>query len=318
MNVSNIKTHIKDKTFDNFYIFTGDEWKVQQIYIQQIVSKSNLNYKYVQRISDVWKNITNTGFLSKSYCYVVRDDVDIQQDEKLQEQLIKEVLHDNIIILILTNIDKRTKFYKRYKDSIVEFESLKPEILAKYIKNEINLSASNVNKLMELCNYNYGNCLMEVDKIKRYIWQERLDEIEDHYFEDRVFEKFVADGTIYSPPKDAIFDFVDCILNADCVGSFELYDECIRCGEAIMVMLSVLYNNAKAVLQVQSCQSKDIEKVTGLTKWQISNAKKHLNIFSNGELVYIMRMCQECESDIKKGLIDEQYAMKFILANIDW
>ena len=314
MDVSDVKNQIRELNIQPFYIFTGEEWKVQEIYTHKIAEVSGKKYRYVHSISDVWHNITNSGLFAKPCCYVVRDDVDILQNEKLQEQLTKDILQDNIIILLLTNIDKRTKFYKKYKDNIVEFKHLKPEILKKYIKKVIySLSDATCDKLMKLCNYDYGRCLLEIDKIKHHAKATQAEDMPNN-----VFELLLFDGTIYTPPKDAIFDFVDCILNADSIGSFKLYDECIRCGEATLVMLSVLYNNAKAVLQVQSCESSNIEKVTGLTYWQINNAKNHLRVFSNSELIDIMRICQECESGIKSGTIDEQYAMKYVLNNIEW
>jgi len=132
---------------------------------------------------------------------------------------------------------------------------------------------------------------------------------------DKAFEILLNDGTIYQPPKDAIFDFVDAILDRD-VNCFNLYEQCKAVGEANMVMLSVLYNNTKAVLQVQSCQSNDIGKVTGLTPWQINNARKHLHKYSNGELVDMLRLIRECEKSIKTGLYEEQFVIDYILAKV--
>lgn len=319
MNVSDIKSQIKTKQLDNFYIFTGDDWRVQQIYIKQIAKTSGLKCKYIDSISSVWGSIVNTSFLSVSCVFVVRDDIDIINNEKLQEQLNKCVLHDNIIILLLTNADKRTKFYKKYKDSIVDFEHLKPEILAKYIKKEIDLNDRNIDTLMKICEYDYGRCLLEIDKLYNYgagLECVSPDTLETSRY-DKLFLELLNDGAIYQPPRDMIFDFIDSILNAN-IRAFDLYDECIECGEAIMVMLSVLYNNAKAVLQVQSCDSNNVSKATGLSEWQIKNARKHLRVFSNRELIDIMGLCQKCEMGIKTGEIDEQYAMMYVLANINW
>lgn len=316
MNVSDVKNHIKTKQFDCFYIFTGEDWKVQQIYIQQIAKVSGLKCRYVNAISDVWGKIVNKSIFDDTSIFVVRDDIDILNNEKLQLQLNMSVLNDNIIILLLTNADKRTKFYKKYQDIIVTFEHLKPEILKKYIQKEIRLSDKNTNILMEICENDYGRCLLEIDKIKRYAYSIAINKSDINH--DYYFRILLDNGDIYIPPRDMIFDFIDNILNADVNNAFELYNECIECGESRMVMLSVLYTNAKQVLQVQSCNSKDIEKATGLTKWQIKNAKKHLNIFSNRELINIMSMCQKCEKGIKTGEIDEEYSMLYILTNIDW
>lgn len=133
---------------------------------------------------------------------------------------------------------------------------------------------------------------------------------------DKAFEILLKDRTIYTPPKDAIFDFVDAVLDHKCELAFNLYEQCKAVGEATLVMISVLYNNAKAVLQVQSCNSKDVSKSTGLTGWQIMNAKKHVGKYRNGELIHIMKNCVKCERGIKTGKIEEQFAMDYILVQI--
>ena len=167
MDVSALKGQIKAHNIDKFLIFTGPEWKVQQLYIQQISKVLNMQIKHIESVTDIYSKKGNTAFIKSNYVYVVRDDKEILQNEKVQTQLL-DIIGNNTLILLLTTVDKRTKFYKTYKDTIVEFEALKPEILAKYIQKEIELSKDNIEKLMEVCEYSYGRCLLEIDKIKRY------------------------------------------------------------------------------------------------------------------------------------------------------
>lgn len=310
MEVSTVKSHIQKKEFDKFYIFTGAEWQVQRIYINQISKASGKTLKYINSITDVYNNLTNTSFLKQSYIYVVRDDKELMENEKLQARL-SELLTSDILVLQLTSVDKRTKFYKAYKDSIVEFEALKSDILKKYIQKEIPLNSKSCDKLMEVCDFDYGRCLLEIDKMKHFLAGQ-----EKYVTYDDVFAYLLEHGTIYTPPKDAIFDFVDAILDGKIKTMFSLYEECLEVGEATMVMLSVLYNNAKAVLQVQSCQSSNIGKVTGLNGWQIKNAQKHTGVYSSGELVKIMRMCQDMQKKIVTGKIAEEFVMPYILTYI--
>ena len=310
MEITEVKSHIKNKTFNNFYIFTGPEWKVQRLYIDQMSKVAGKEIRYIDSVTDIYGKRNNTAFIQKSYVYVIRDDKELLQNEKLQSQL-NSIAGKNILVLLLTSVDKRTKFYKSYKSTIVEFEPLKPEILARYIQKEISLSESNCNKLMEVCEYDYGRCLLEIDKIKQH-------HASPIHFADvnLTFEYLIGNGTIYQPPKDAIFDFVDAILDVDVNLSFDLYHQCLAVGEATMVMISVLYNNAKAVLQVQSCKSGDISKSTGLTNWQITNAKKHTGKRSNRELLDIIGLCQEAQQGIVTGTIEEEFVIENLLVRI--
>lgn len=313
METTEIKSHIKNKSFSNFYIFSGSEWKIQRLYIDQISKVSGKELRYIDSISDIYGKRNSTSFIKKSYLYVVRDDKEIIQNEKIQSQL-NNIIGSNILILILTSVDKRLKFYKSYQDSICEFGSLKPEILTKYIRKEINLSNSNCDKLMEVCEYDYGRCLLEIDKIHSYAVDAQIHGYDMDSNES--FEDLLKAGIIYQPPKDAIFDFIDAILDADVNLSFNLYHQCLAVGEAVMVMISVLYNNTKALLQVQSYKGNNLEKATGLTSWQIMNAKKHLNKRSIRELLDIIEYCQESQQAIVTGRIDEEFIMENLLTRI--
>lgn len=314
MDVQMIHSELRQGKTRQFYIFTGPEWEVQKLYIKQIAKVAKKEVKRIDGITSV--KSSNSSLMPVSYVYVCRDDKELMTEEKLQHRMDK-IIGNNIFILLLTNADKRTKFYKKYKDSIVEFELLKPEILWKYIKKEIDLSDKNINKLMEICEYDYGRCLLEVDKIKHYQCEGEFTMKQysaTRY--DMAFEYLLKDGTIHIPPKDAIFDFVDAILDRKVTSAFNLYHECLEVGEAPMVIISVLYNNAKAVLQVQSCESKDVSKSTGLTSWQIMNARKHVNVYHNRELLDLMELCQFAEEAIKTGRLDESFAVDYILVNI--
>lgn len=315
MEVADIKAHIKTKQFKPLYIFSGTEWKVQRIYIDTISTASGRPLYYVDSIADIYGKLNNKSFIKNASVYVIRDDKEIIQNEKLQAQL-ETLLGDNILILLLTTVDKRTKFYKTYKDLIVEFTALKPDILCKYLQKEIDLSNTNCNKLMEACEYDYGRCLLEIDKVKQYtLAYYNGQQLKPGAF-DKTFITLYENGTIYQPPKDAIFDFVDAVLDVQLNETFNLYRQCLEVKEAVMVMISVLYNNARAVLQVQSCESNDISKSTGLTGWQIQNAKKHLHKRSTGELINILKICQECQQGIVTGTIEEEFVMDYILVNL--
>lgn len=309
MDVSTLKAYIKSNRLPNYIIFAGDEWKVQEIYIQQIAKVTKRNVIRIDSITDIYSKLKNRSFVQKPAVYVVRDDKELMQNEKLQGQ-IESVLNQNILIHLVTNLDKRTRFYKSFKASICDFERLSDSMLSKYIRKEIKLSERQIQRLIEICEHDYGRILLEIDKIKRYVLSV------EYMSDDEAFTDLVNDGTIHVPAKDSIFNFVDAVLDRRCNNLFELLQDCYDTGEPTMVMLSVLYNNAKAVLQVQSYEGNNLSKATGLTGWQIKNAKPHVNKYSDLELIALMKLIQKCEQGIKTGQIEEQYVIEYILARI--
>lgn len=314
MDANGLKAHIKSNTIPNIMYFTGDEWEVQKIFIAQIAKVSQLDTVRVESIIDVMGKFRSKSFVQKNHIYIARDDKQYMDDEKAQT-LLPTIIGQNMYIMLLTNVDKRTKFYKSSKDDVVEFEALPEKMLVKYIQKDILLSETNCKKLIEVCESDYGRILLEIDKMKSY--RAGMDYTDDDKVYNHILKELLDNNTIYTPPKDAIFDFVDAVLDRkDGVLIFSLYNQCKAVGEATLVMISVLYNNAKALLQVQTCTSSDIGKSTGLSGWQIMNAKKHLGKYRPGELLKIMRLCIECEQGIKSGKIEEQFAVEYILTNV--
>lgn len=309
MDVSSLKAKIKSKQIPHYLIFTGPEWKVQQIYIQQIAKVLGLEVVYLDSYSEVYSKIRSRTLTSSSKLFLLRDDTEIQSSDKITTQRIVDSLKDNFLIHILTNTDKRKKYYKENQDRIVDFESLSDSALKKYIKREVDLSDENCQRLIEVCEHDYGRCLLELDKIRRFhIVTERLY--------DQSFISLLQDGTIYTPPYDAIFDLVSAILDRKVNKAFDLLQQSYAVGEATMVMLSVLYNNAKAVLQVQTYKGDNLSKGTGLSGWQIKNAKAHVRKYSDKELVHMLQMIQKVESGIKTGRIEDEIAMSYLLVNV--
>ena len=314
MDVSTLKAKIKSRQIPNYLIFTGPEWKVQQIYIQQIAKAMKFEVVRFDSYRDVYSKIRSNTLLSSSKLFVVRDDTELLTNDKITSQSVTDSLKNNLFIHILTATDKRKKYYKDNQDRIVDFEPLSDSALKKYIKREVNLSDENCQRLIEICEHSYGRILLEIDKIEAYAYT-RYTEYNGGIGNDynSAFQDLLKDGTIYQPPYDAIWDLTDAILDRKVNTAFNLLEQAYDFGEVTMVMLSVLYNNAKAVLQVQSYSGSNVSKGTGLTGWQIKNAKKHVGKYRDGELVRMMQLIQQTESGIKTGQIDEAFAMQYVL-----
>ena len=307
MTVADLKGQIQSNSFDNFLVFAGEEYMVQKIYIQQIAKVRNLQIRYIDAVSDVFKQLGSISMFGEQFLYVVRDDKEFMQDERYIAEVISKLVND--VLILLCTPDKRLKFYKTYKDAIIEFEALNGAILRRYIKKEIDLTDSNCDLLAELCNNNYGECLLEIDKIKQCMKGTQAEDMPNN-----TFEMLVADGTIYTPPRDAIFDFVKAVLQGKVKLAYQLLQDCKAIEEPTLVLLSVLYQNARAILQVQTCTSENIEKSTGLTGWQIRNAKECAGVFSDEDLTYLLRLIQSVEQRIKQGLIEDEIGIEYVLA----
>ena len=310
MDLSTLKAHIKTQKFDPMYIFTGPEVGVMDIYIKQMAKVRNAVVTRLDSIEDLAKKMHKGSMLKNAQIYILRDSKEFIQDNELALKITqKNALTGEPLILIYTAIDKRSKFYKTFQDSIIEFQPMKPEILKKYIQKEIQLSDGAYDKLIEVCESDYSRILLEVDKIKRYC--EATKNIPES-----AFGTLMKARAIFQPPKDAVFDFVDAVLKGKKDLAFYLLKSSYEYGEATMVLLSNLYNSTKQLLQVQSFKGDGkITEATGLTPFQVKLANERKGRNSTGDLIYLLRLVRDTEKGIKTGAIEEQMAMPYILAN---
>ena len=153
MTVQELKKLIKENDIPNFLIFTGEEWKVQEIYIKQIAKVKGLSVFHAEDIDEVWRELKARTLFGADTLYVLRDDKELLTNEKIYSKIV-DMLKDNMLILTLTSVDNRLKMLKTYKSSLIEFEALKSDILKQYIQKEIPLSDKYCEILMEICEYN--------------------------------------------------------------------------------------------------------------------------------------------------------------------
>ena len=288
MNMQALKAQIVSKKLDNFYIFVGPERKIAGIYIEQMAKAQNATVKNLESITVLAKILRTPSMFKQRHIYVVSDDRDILSNDDAQAFISRAGERTgDIVVLLYDAIDKRKKLYKSFEDRIVEFEHLPVNILRQYAAKKLKLKDESYDRLIAICEQDYGRLLLEVD-----------------------------DGTIFTPPTDAVFKFVDAVLYNRPHSAFDLLDESLACGEANLVLLANLYSSAKQVLQVQATpKGADVMAVTGLTAFQVKCGRERSGRFSNGDLVYLMRLIQRVESGIKRGDIEEDIAVPYVLVN---
>lgn len=311
MTVSEIKSQIMSATLNSVYVFTGEEVAIQEIYARKIAEVKGQQIRVVDTVSEAIKapSMSLLGDIRSGVCcYVCRDDLDFLKAEIPPEKLI-ESLRDNTLILMYTKIDKRSKFNTVYGDYISVFDHLDEYLLTKYIRQRVDMPKADCELLIRLCENDYSRVMLELDKVLQ------MQKLSDAGV-GAILEKLVEDGTIQTPPQDAIFDWVDAVLDGKPRVAFQLLEECQKIGEPALRLLLVLYNNTKNLLQVQGCESKNVANVTGLSGWEIHNAQKHIGAYTNRELVNAMKLIRQMETGIKQGLVDEQYVIPYVMVSM--
>ena len=314
MTIIDLKDQIIKNNLSNFYIFTGTEIGIINIYLQQMSNKLGLPITRADSILSIYDKCQGGSLFGDSTgFYVIRDDRDFMKQEQLFDT-IKTSIRKNVIVLLYDKIDSRLKFGKHFKDDIVAFEKLTPNVLKSYIKKEIDLSDKNIDTLMELCGGRYDMCMLEVDKIKQYTDSLYLLCNKKDY--DAGFSELLKCGVIYQPEETDVFKFTEAVCNRNKKLAFELEQVLMANNNSSINILGTLYNSMKSVMLIQVCESKNISEVTGLDNRLIYFNKKYVGKYSSGELVKAIKLISKVIEGVKNGWIDDVYATKFVLVNI--
>lgn len=307
MNLIELKDQIVKNELSNFYIFTGYEIGIINIYLEQMSNKLSLPITRAASVKDIYGRCQgNSLFGNEVGFYVIREDNDFPKHEDAYTT-IQSTIGKNVIVLLYEKLDSRLKFGKFFKDQIIAFEKLSPNVLKSYIKKEISLSDKNIETLMELCNGSYDMCMLEVDKIKHY---------DRTITPDGCFEKLLDCGVIYQPEETDVFKFTEAVCSKN-MKSAMLFEKILRENNVSSITtLGTLYNSIKSVLLIQCCSGNNIKEITGLDGGQIYYNKKYVGKYSSERLVKAVNLIAETINGIKSGIIEDEYATRYVLTMI--
>lgn len=304
MNLSELQQDIKNNTLRPIYVFTGVEYEIMKIYINQI-KKPVLSTFTVAETVRLCKNSSLLGNTSK--VYKVYYDNDFYVNDTAWSK-VEDLLKDNTLIFIMDTIDKRGKFYKHFKNVIVEFNTLPQNVIMKYLRKAVNLSDIYLNELLDICGGNYSLALQEIHKLNSYTLDNN---------KDLAFVKLRADGIIKNNVEyDYTITVMNCLLDRDCRQAC-VYGSKIS-QDKVIYLLAVVYNGFRQVLSLQGlgANKDNATERTGLTSWQVQNALHHLNYYTIDELKENLLFIRKLELGIKTGVYDSVYIVDLLILGI--
>ena len=314
MTIMELKEKInKNDNLDGLYIFTGEEVIILNAYISMLVKKTQYQEQYYESIKPVYNQLKSKSLLCKdSQIYIIREDKEfINWTETDWSKINNKLIKNNIIILIYSDIGKNTKFYKFFQKYITIFDKLNTELLTKYTIKELpGLDPKYASELVTICENTYSRILLECDKLKHL--SEAL-----HLNINECYLYAMENSFIWIPPEDAIFSFVDSCLKRNIDDCYYYLNECKRIEENELNILSNLYNKFRALLQVQIVgYSKNITDITGLQYYQVKQVSNFINKYSNEELLRALRLIHYCELCIKRGDMEANMTIDYMLVNL--
>ncbi len=292
-------------------LWVGEELAIQDVYIREI---EKLGYEKVclNTVAQAQRLLNKQTFDKHNRLFIVTQDMDyLKQDKQWQGIELQTTKSKNLLLIRYPSLDKRSKFYKIYSSTMTEFKTLSGNILLSHVESLFDTEFSGSDKLIEVCNSSYGRILLEADKIKTY-----ADATGKSL--DQAFNTLLDENVIQQTIEDKTFKFVDCLLYGNVEKSIQLANELNSQLDSPLGVLSLLYSGFRNMLSVQAIgnTSKDIPSLTGLSWWQINNAKKNIGGYSLSEIQKSMEIIASIEQGIKLGKISSDIALDYACIQI--
>lgn len=306
MELFELHNAILHNKIPKFLIFTGDEYAIKDIYIQKISGALKRSVTPTDNISTVLTGSRIISLVGKDSLYIDKYDKTIVANEKLWIDITQK-LKNNYLILIFSDIDKRSRFYTTFKNNIVEFGTQTPKVLRTMLKAQIDMSDENLDDLATRNNNNYGKCLLEADKIRRFAKIKNIDN-------NIAYKQLLDCGAISGEYTDVIFTFVNSVMKRwkNC---YKYYKVLKSCYESNIKILSLLYSSFKNQLIVETVKGASQEN-TGLNPYTIKTCLNRAGTYSIKELKFALNKLVEIEQGIKIGKIEEPIAIDYFLAMV--
>lgn len=311
MELSELMKKIANNDIPHYLVLYGQEQTILDMYIKQIVNVLQSQEVYVDTVASVIKQRGKKSLNKSIKCYIVSDDMSYLKAETVWDKIKKDFKKSkDYLILRYHTLDKRDKFSHNNKENLTEFAHLSEEVLQQYIYRDLpDLSEKNALSLIGYCNYDYGRILMEIDKVKQYM------SVRTDLTVDNCFNQLDKQGLFHKEIGDITFELTNAVLGGYTDQAIVKLDEAKRKNEPAMMIASILYSGFRNLLAYQGLgkNKQGAMERTGLTKGELYGCSKNMGGYSLSEVKRNMLFCQQVESGIKTGLIDEDIALDYLV-----
>lgn len=294
LGLLDLQTQIREGSLLPFYVFTGEEIELQNIYLKQMGDVIR-----VDRVADIYNKITSKLISGKFAVYVVRDDMDFIKSEKTWGS-ISDRIRNAVLVIQVTTPSKCKKFLKELNDCVVEFNHM----TTKQLLNVVNMDCSVSNKqyFIEACNNDLNTINNYLDIFKRAGIKELNKKIVDEYI----------------PTKEdvTVFQLADAVMRKDEQLTFRLLGQLLEDKNNVMGIIYAIYSQLHKCVLVEGYRGeKNISKVTGINSWICNNILRD-NRIEPSKLLTALRLVQKYDKGIKTGKYDGVMACYSLIVEI--
>lgn len=292
VNLMEFMTHIKEDRLLPFYIFTGEEIGLMNVYL----AKMKTPVKRESSVASILRPLTQRSIVANDKVFAVRDDKDFLSTESRWKSL--EDIKYGTLILLYTKIDGRSKFLKQFADHVVQFDRMTTTQLMNHFSKKFKVPANLLEQVIELCDRDYSRIENELDKISR-VQLPTEEAVVSLIHKDLQFE---------------VFEAVDSVIRYEPQRAFEYVRTLIATRDNVLGFLTLLYNNFAAASRILGTENAK-ESTVNVKQFTINKIKSNFN-YSLNSAFEGMTIIGDIVEGIKTGLYTDVVGVQICLLKI--
>ncbi len=313
---------IKNKKFDQIYLFYGEESYLKRQYKHRmkkaiITEDDSMNYSYFEgrktNISDIMDIADTMPFFSEKRLLIVENSGFFKEEAGDLADYLKRLPATACIIFIEDEIDKRGKLYKAVKQTgrIVEFSTQSEGTLMKWIQNLIKAENKVMNK--EVITYFLYKTGLEMENI----FQE-LEKLLCYTLNKSQITKEDVDAVCTEQIQNSIFKMVDAIGEKKQKQALEYYYDLMALKEPPMKIMYLIARQFQILLEIKElmqkgCQYQEISRKTGYRDFAVKKYLTQAKRFSPVTIKNALKNCAEMEEAVKLGKINDTMSVELLI-----
>lgn len=292
VNLMEFMTHIKEDRLLPFYIFTGEEIGLMNVYL----AKMKTPVKRESSVASILRPLTQRSIVANDKVFAVRDDKDFLSTESRWKSL--EDIKYGTLILLYTKIDGRSKFLKQFSDHVVQFDRMTTTQLMNHFSKKFKVPANLLEQVIELCDRDYSRIENELDKISRV----------------QLPTEEAVDSLIHKDLQFEVFEAVDSVIRYGPQRAFEYVQTLIATQDNVLGFLTLLYNNFAAASRILGTENAK-ESTVNVKQFTINKIKSNFN-YSLDSAFEGMTIIGDIVEGIKTGLYTDVVGVQICLLKI--
>ncbi|HHY71161.1 MAG TPA: DNA polymerase III subunit delta [Thermoanaerobacterales bacterium] len=241
-----------------------------------------------------------------------------QEDLKKQDNFLNElemIPEYTYLIFTTLKVDKRRKIFKviKSKGTVREFKTLSLKDKALWVQQRIGLYGKSMDLRTAYFIAEFTGDLYQTDnelkKVATYLGEKQ-----------KIEQKDLAD-IFYKSLEGNIFKMMDFIGMKNPIGAVKIINHLMEQGEKGIVILYMISKHMMNLLTVKTMQGltfQEIKEKSGLHPFVLRKALKQSKNFTVDELKRCLKLCQELDTDVKKGKVQEQMGLELLVTNVSF